>query len=124
VSDGDVRDPEPTVRLVRWRGPWPDDDPDANFKAEVAQWASSDPMETIENLGANTGIPPGAIVRYVLARWAGAGSEALLHAGPSVINRMWDYCEEAEAAGTDAARLDAYRKLRDVVAWLRLPLED
>ena len=81
-------------------------------------------METIENLGNNLGIPPGAIVRYVLARWAGAGSESLLHAGPSVINRMWGYCEEADAAGTDEARLAAYAKLRDVVAWLRLPLEE
>jgi Family of unknown function (DUF6027) len=118
------REPEPTVRLVQWHGPWPDDDPDANFKAEVAQYALSDPLETIEGLATNTDIPPGAIVRYVLARWAGAGSEALLHAGPSVINRMWDYCEEAEAAGTDAARLAAYEKLREIVAWLRLPLED
>jgi hypothetical protein len=119
-----VPDSEPTVELVRWRGPWPDDDPDANFKAEVAQYALSDPMETIEGLAANTGIPPGAIVRYVLARWAGAGSESLLHAGPSVINRMWSYCEEAEAAGTAAARLAAYEKLRAVVSWLRLPLDD
>jgi len=124
VPDAGSRDPEPTVHLVRWRGPWPDDDPDANFKAEVAQYALNDPMETIDNLGANLDIPPGAIVRYVLARWAGAGSESLLHAGPSVINRMWGYCEEAEVADTDAARLDAYRKLRDVVAWLRLPLEE
>jgi hypothetical protein len=119
-----VPDAEPTITLVRWRGPWPDDDPDANFKAEVAQYAPSDPMETIEGLAANTGIPAGAIVRYVLARWAGAGSESLLHAGPSVINRMWGYCEEAEAIGTDVARLAAYQKLRDVVSWLRLPLDD
>jgi Family of unknown function (DUF6027) len=116
--------PDPVVTLVRWTGPWADDDPDANFKDEVAQYALVDPLSTVETLSANTGIPVGAIVRYVLARWAGAGSEALLYAGPSVIERMWGYCEDAERAGTDAARLDAYARLRDVVAWLRLPLAD
>lgn len=64
-----------------------------------------------------------AVVRHVLARWASAGSEGLLAAGPSIVNRMWAACEDAEGAGTDDARLAAYRTLRDMVAWMRLPLE-
>ena len=72
---------EPTVTLVAWEGPWADDDPDANFKQDIALYAKVDPLSTIANLAANTGIPVGAIVRYVLARWASAGSESLLAAG-------------------------------------------
>ena len=30
----------------------------------------------------------------------------------------------AERAGNDATRLDAYRQLRDMIGWLRLPLVD
>ena len=67
-------DPVPVVRLEPWSGPWPDDDPDANFKADVALYARLDPLETVRNLAAHLGVPEGAIVRYVLARWATAGS--------------------------------------------------
>ena len=38
------------VRLEPWTGPWPDDDPDANFKAEVALYSLVDPLTTIEGL--------------------------------------------------------------------------
>ncbi|MET0806257.1 MAG: DUF6027 family protein [Lacisediminihabitans sp.] len=31
--------------------------------------------------------------------------------------------DEAEAAGTDDARLAAYAQLRDMIAWLRYPLD-
>ena len=117
-------DDEPVIELVRWDGPIPAGDPDANFKHDVALYTKLDPLATVENLATNTGIPVGAIVRYVLARWTAAGSESLLSAGPSVIERMWGACEEAEQVGSDAARLDAYDQLRQMVAWLRLPLLD
>ena len=35
-----------------------------------------DPLETLVPLSASTGIPVGALVRFVLARWASAGSES------------------------------------------------
>lgn len=116
-------DDDPEVRLVRWAGPWSDDDPDANLKADIALYSKVDPLATVANLAAAVDVPVGAVVRYVLARWASAGSEGLLAAGPSLVNRMWDACREAEAAGTDEARLAAYAQLRDMVAWMRLPLE-
>ena len=116
-------DDEPEVRLVKWAGPWSDDDPDANLKADIALYSNVDPLGTVANLAAAVDVPLGAVVRYVLARWASAGSEGLLAAGPSVVNRMWATCEEAEAAGSDEARLAAYAELRQMVAWLRLPLE-
>jgi len=112
------------VELVRWTGPWPDDDPDANFKADVALYTMLDPLTTIEVLSNSTGIPVGALVRYVLARWASAGSESLLSAGPSVIERMSATFADAEQSDTTEARLAAYEIVRQMVAWLRVPLDE
>ena len=118
-----VSEASDVIDLSAWSGPWADDDPDANFKAEVALYGKAEPLETLRTLSTNTGIPLGALVRYVLARWASAGSESLLYAGPSVIERMWSEVHKAEAAGTSEARLAAYETLRQMVAWLRLPLQ-
>jgi Family of unknown function (DUF6027) len=115
---------EPVVRLERWTGPWPDDDPDANFKADVALYSHVDPLGTIEGLSANLDVPVGAIVRYVLAKWATGGSGGLLELGPTMTRRLTDICDAAEQAGTDGARLDAYRQLREILMWLRLPLDE
>jgi hypothetical protein len=117
----------PTLRsvdLTPWTGPWADDDPDANFKSDVALYSHVDPMATIANLASALDIPEGAIVRYVLAKWASAGSGGLLELGPSMIKRLWEPVEQAEATGTDAARLDAYDQLRQMLSWLRLPIAD
>jgi hypothetical protein len=119
-----VSDDDPIVRLERWQGPWDPAGADANLKADVALYAPLDPLATLTVLAERTGIPVGALVRYVLARWASAGSEALLAAGPSVVERMWATVEGAEGAGTDAARLEAYDVLRQMVSWLRVPLTD
>jgi hypothetical protein len=112
------------VELTAYSGPWSDDDPDANFKADVALYSHMDPIATIEALATALGIPEGAIVRYVLAKWASAGSGGLLELGPSMVHRLWLPIEEAEAAGTDEARLRAYDRLRQMLSWLRLPLVD
>ncbi len=68
------------------------------------------------------GIPEGAVVHYVLAKWASAGSGGLLELGPSMVHRLWTVVEEAEGEGTDAARLAAYDQLSQMISWLRLPL--
>ncbi len=109
------------VELTPWSGPWADDDRDANFKADVALYAHVDPMSTIDNLAAAMGIPEGAIVWYVLAKWASAGSGGLLELGPSMVNRLWEPIKAAEATDTDPARLNAYEQLHQMVPWLRLP---
>ena len=114
---------ESLIELVRWAGPWSDDDPDANFKADVTLYTMLEPLETLGPLSASPGIPVGALVRYVLARWASAGSESLLYAGPSVIERMWATISEAEQTDTTEARLAAYEVVRQMVAWLRAPLD-
>jgi hypothetical protein len=113
-----------TVELTPWTGPWAKDDPDANFKSDVALYAHVDPMVTIGNLASALGVPEGAIVRYVLAKWASAGSGGLLEIGPSMVERLWEPVERAEAGDTDADRLDAYDQLRQMLSWLRLPLSD
>ncbi|MEA3214981.1 MAG: hypothetical protein QOJ19_1137 [Acidimicrobiia bacterium] len=124
AESSDPPSSEPTLVLERWNGPWAPDDPDANFKAEVAAYGLLDPLKTLRGMSANTGIPVGALGRYVLARWATAGSEGLLHMGGSMVERMWASCEAAESADSDQARLEAYGQLRQIVSWLRVPLHD
>ena len=115
---------EPVVRLERWDGPWTDDDPDANFKADVALYGAVEPLAAVRHLAANLGVPEGAIVRYVLAKWASGGSGGLLELGPTMVNRLWQAVDDAEQAGTDEARLAAYHQLGQMIRWLRLPLVD
>lgn len=109
--------------LPPYTGPWDDDDPDANFKAEVAIRTVADPLPTIQNLSAATGIPVASLVRYVLVRWTSEGTEALMDVGPTMVRRLQAVVVEAEAAGTDEARLTAYEQLRQMIGWLGLPLE-
>jgi hypothetical protein len=118
VDDDDTE----TITLTRWRGPWDEDDPDANFKADVALYANVEPMTTIRRLGESINVPEGALVHYVLAKWASAGSGGLLELGPAMVHRLWAPIEEAERADTDEARLAAYQQLRALISWLRIPL--
>jgi hypothetical protein len=112
------------VQLERWDGPWRKDDPNANFKADVALYAGVDPMVTIRGLADEVGIPAGALVRYVLARYATTGSGGLLELGPSMVHGLWELIARAEEVGDDEARLAAYQGLRDMISWLRAPLID
>ncbi|HZU74881.1 MAG TPA: DUF6027 family protein [Acidimicrobiales bacterium] len=123
APDSDRPEPAPLVALEPWSGPWDEEDPDANFKAEVALYSHQDPLATIRAMSAALGIPEGALVRYVLARWASAGSSGLLELGPSMVGRLCEPVDAAEEAGTDEARLQAYAQLRQMLSWLRLPLE-
>ncbi|MCP3855799.1 MAG: hypothetical protein GY745_21450 [Actinomycetia bacterium] len=116
---------DPTIlRLDPWTGSWPDDDPNGGFKAEVAEYGHLDPLHTLEGMSASLDIPVGALARYVLAKWATAGSEGLLHLGSTTVERMWSTCEQADEADTDDARLAAYESLRSMISWLRLPLNE
>ncbi|MCE9621536.1 MAG: DUF6027 family protein [Actinomycetia bacterium] len=122
TADGDPND-EPVVHLTRYVGPWPDDDKDGNFKADVALYARTNPMRTIRNLASAIDVPEGAIVRYVLAKWASEGASGLLELGPTMTRRLHAVCTEAEAAANDDARLAAYHQLRQMLSWLHHPLE-
>ena len=111
------------MELEQFSGSWTDDDPDANFKSQVAEYTRNDPLPTLETLSANTGIPVGALARYILVRWAAEGSEALLALGPTLVNRLWSVVAEAEECDSDEARLRAYDQLRQMISWLRVPLD-
>lgn len=119
-----MSDNDRSITLVRWRGPWAEDDPDANFKTDVALYANVDPMTTIQRLANALNVPEGAIVQYVLAKWASGGSGGLLELGPTMVHRLWAPIEEAESDDTDEARLRAYEQLRVIVSWLRIPLTE
>jgi Family of unknown function (DUF6027) len=113
----------PVVHLEPWTGPWPDDDKDANLKADVALYAKVDPLRTVRGLAESTDIPEGAIVRWVLARWASEGASGLLELGPTMTRRLRDVCTAAEQADSDDARLAAYHQLRQMISWLNHPLD-
>lgn len=106
-----------------WTGPWPDDDRDANLKSDIALYSHVDPLATVRGLSESTGVPVGAIVHYVLARWASEGASGLLELGPTMTRRLHSVCTEAEAVGTDEARLSAYDTLRQMIEWLNYPLD-
>jgi hypothetical protein len=93
-------------------------DPHAAFRADVAERLRLDPMPTFAALSAETGVPVDDLVRYALVRWVSAGSEALLALGPQVVADLQAVVADAEAAGTDEARLAAYERLRGMVSWL------
>ena len=112
------------IRLEAYEGTWPPDDPDASFRQLVAEYSRIDPLPTLEMLARHKNIPVGALIRFVVARYATSGSDALLEMGPRVVRQMQDVVDRAEVTGTDAARLEAYGALKAIVSWLMLPLED
>ena len=112
-----------TITLESWRGPWPDDDKDANLKADIALYAAVDPLRTVRGLSQSIDVPVGAIVHYVLARWASEGASGLLELGPTMSRRLLEVCTNAEAEGSDQARLVAFEQLRQMISWLNYPLE-
>ena len=110
----------PWVRLDRYVPDAGDhDDGFRDFREEVADYTRLDPLETLRGLQAASGIPVGALARYVLARWASGGNEAILELGVSGVDHLARTIASAEEAGTDAARLEAYERIRAQVAWLR-----
>jgi hypothetical protein len=113
-----------SIVLEPYEGTWPPDDPDAGFRRVVAEYSHIDPMPTLDTLGRNKNIPVGALVRFVLSRYGTSGSDALLEMGPRVVRQMDEIVQRAEAADSDAARLEAYRALKAIVSWLLVPLDD
>jgi len=111
------------MELLPYRDRWAADDPHANFKAEVASYTLADPLPTLERLSESTGIPAGCLARYVLVKWAASGAEALLRMDPVVLQQLQAHVARAEAAGTAAARLEAYEALRQMIAWLAAGME-
>ena len=119
MSDGESRQ----VILHPFQGSWSTGDKDANFKDEVANYSRVDPMTTLDNMSRNLDIPVGALVRYILVKWAASGSEGLMEIGPIVVRQMQDLVDKAEALDSDEARLEAFNALKQIISWLKVPLD-
>ena len=113
-----------TIKLTVFDEPWDETDQDANLKSDIAIYSHEDPMVTISTMSRNKSIPVGAIVRYILAKWAASGSSAILEMGPRVVQQMADIVANAERIDTDQERLKAYRSLCQIISWLNVPLTD
>jgi hypothetical protein len=107
------------MQLYPYTDSWEENDPHANFKADVAHYTVQDPLPTIEGLSQNTGIPVPCLIRYILVKYATSNADALLAMGPLVIHQMEQLIADAEAEGSDQARLKAYEAFRQIVSWLR-----
>jgi hypothetical protein len=110
------------MSLPRYTEHWDQNDPHANFKAEVACYTAHDPMPTLERLSAGTGIPVECIVRYVLVKYAASGADALLAMTPIVFRQMLEIVEGAEQ-GSEKEKIAAYESLKKIVQWLALGAE-
>lgn len=82
-------------------------DPHANFRTAVAGSRLVDPMPTFRRLSETTGVPVEDLVHHALARWASAGSEALLFIGPEVLREL-----------VAARRAGDWEKVAGIVDWL------
>jgi hypothetical protein len=71
-------------------------DPGGRFRAEVRASLALDPMPTMRTLAANLGLPVEEVVHHALARWASAGSEALLAGPPEVLLALRDAAAEGD----------------------------
>ena len=107
------------MQLYPYTDSWEEQDPHANFKADVAHYTVVDPLPTMEGLSQTTGIPVPCLIRYVLVKYAASNADALLTMGPLVIHQMEQQIAAAETDGRDEARLKAYEALRQIVSWLR-----
>ncbi len=108
------------MELQPYTDSWADDDPHANFKADVAAYTTADPLPTLRNLSAATGVPLSSLVRYVLVKYASSGADALLAMSPIVVQQMDQHIQRAEEKDSVEARLAAYESLRQMIAWLKL----
>ena len=82
-------------------------DPHANFRRAVADSRLVDPIPTFRRLSETTGVPVDDLVHHALARWAAAGSEALLFVGPAVLRDL-----------VEARRAGNWEKVAGIVDWL------
>jgi hypothetical protein len=79
-------------------------------------------MTTVDNLAAALKMPAGAVVHYIIARWASAGSGALLELGPTMVHRLWAVVEKVEGNRDRRGAPGGLRAAASDDLVLRLPL--
>jgi len=112
------------MQLYPYTDTWDEQDPHANFKADVAHYTIVDPLPTLAGLCQATGVPVPCLIRYVLVKYAASGSDAMMAMGPLVLRQMQEQIDAAEVADTVEARLKAYEALRQIVSWLQAGMRE
>jgi hypothetical protein len=82
------------------------------FAAEVAASKAEDPLATLANLSAATGVPVEDLVHYALVRWAAAGSEMLMATPPLVLRQL-----------VEARQREDWDAVGGIIDWLAADLE-
>jgi hypothetical protein len=83
-------------------------DSHASFRQAVADSRLVDPGPTFARLSEMTGVPVDDLVHHALARWAAAGSEALLFVGPAVLRDL-----------VAARRAEDWARVAGIIDWLQ-----
>ena len=117
--------PAKSVELSPWSGPWSEDDPDANFKADVAFYAHIDPDDHDRQPGAGPGYPRGSDrplrpgqMGDRRQRWP---ARARSIDDPPSCGNPW---KRPKPPVRTWLASQAYDQLRQMLSWLRLPLVD
>lgn len=87
-------------------------DADRNFRDAVALSRLTDPLPTLRQLAANTGLEVDDVVHYALVRYAADGAEALLALEPQAVREL--------IAGRKARN---WEKVAAIIDWLEAGLE-
>ena len=77
------------------------------FARRAAESLAVDPMPTLRNLSAATGVPVETLVHYALVRWASAGAETLLAIEPQALRDL-----------ADARRREDWDAVAGIIDWL------
>lgn len=85
---------------------------DRNFRDAVALSKRADPMPTLRQLAANTGLEVEDVVHYALVRYAAAGAEALLALEPQAVRELIDARKEGN-----------WERVGGLIDWLEAGLE-
>jgi hypothetical protein len=87
-------------------------DADQNFREAVALARRTDPLPTLRQLAAHTGLGVEDVVHYALVRYASAGAEALLALEPQAVREL-----------IAARRAGDWDKVGALIDWLEAGLD-
>ena len=87
------------------------DDPDQNFRDDVARSLQVDPKPTLENLARSTELTYDEVAHYALVRYASSGAEALLAVDSIALRQL-----------IEARKLGDWAKVGAIIDWLEAGL--
>jgi hypothetical protein len=87
------------------------DDPDQNFRDDVARSLQVDPKPTLENLARSTRLTYDEVAHYALVRYASSGAEALLAVDSIALRQL-----------IEARKSGDWAKVGAIIDWLEAGL--